>query len=270
MTVGYRAVGFVLALVATAGAEPVTPTERAQAVLAAQLQVIADPSALVATLAPDALVLGNGSFAVGHTSQTAAVVADLGRAASGLGPLSAKIDSLEAAGSDDAVWLSAHIAMTHSGWRGRARPEVTTARMMELVVRDGGSWRVVALAFETDVTGKAPTLTLDQPGRGPLTRMLGELDELESELVDSRELAVGVEDARRALAPWHHRSTELVGAVEVRGTTWAWAAGEVEASSDYRARLRVVMFATRATTASQRWQVVAADAVAVTTGNAPE
>jgi hypothetical protein len=226
--------------------------------------VIADPAAVVATLDPDALVLGNGSFALGRTREAAAVVAELARAPSGRAPLSAQIESIEAASNHDALWFSAHVTITHSGWRGRTAPEVTTARIVELAVQVGNRWGVVALAFVAPLGGQPPTLTLDRPKNGALTGMLNEPDELEHELVDSGELAVGTVDARRELAPWRHRRVELVGALEVHGPGWAWAAGELEPLDDRRAgHLRTFVLATRADGEVERWHVVAVHAIAV-------
>jgi hypothetical protein len=130
-----RAMVLVLAL--RRAADPASPVETAQALLAGQLQLIRDPAATLATLGPNALVLGNGSFAVGHTREALAIIAELAHAPSGLPPLSVQVESIEAAGQGDALWLSAHVTMLHSGWRGRGRPEATTARIVELAVQDG-------------------------------------------------------------------------------------------------------------------------------------
>jgi hypothetical protein len=94
--------------------------------------------------------------------------------------------------------------------------------------------------------------------------VLAEPDDIAVALDDDRELAIGVADARKELAPWYGRRVDLAGAVEVHGEAWAWAAGELEPfDGDRGDHLRVLVFAMRGAGASGRWNIVAAHAIAV-------
>ena len=186
--------GLVLAavLAAPAAADP-------RALLDAQLAVIDDPAALAKTLAPDAVILGNGSFTLARGDHAPAILATLAASRSHLPALQTSVTRFASGASQKVEWLDAEIAMAHSVVVPRRRViDVTRARIVELAVQTGGAWRVVAIAFASSSGLGAASDALGPADTGPLVKIL----------------------ATRLGA-------KVTAAVEVHGEGWGIVAGDV-------------------------------------------
>lgn len=255
-----------------AEADPVA--DRARAILDAQLAAIGDPSAFLATLTSDAVIVGNGSFTLARGNNASAIIATL-TAGSDAAALQVQATRIDAGAVDDVLWLSADIVMTH-GWRRTRRGGFTrvqtTARLLEVVVADGETWKVVALSFASTSGTTAPGDALAPAGSGALTALLASRDKLDGALRDDPttivqgwhdELGVGREAARRVFAAWRYREPKVNGAVEVRSKAWGFVAGDISIAGDPHAsfaapiRVPVLLFAVAE---RGRWKVVAVHA----------
>jgi hypothetical protein len=260
-----------------------TPSERARVVLDAQLSALNDPSAFLATLSPDALVFGNGSFTLARGQHAAAIIATLSASPwSQLAVTQTTTLRLSAGGSADVVWLSAEIAMLRSPsptlgplpQDSEPLEDRTTARIVEIVVATKGTWQVVALAFASTSGVSAPGDLLGAPAAGPLTALLASPRQLDraswadgASIVFGAHSGFGSAAASRVLAPLAKRGVKLSKAIEVNGNGWGVVAGDLEIGADPHAwwrsatTARVMLFAIRERT---RWKLVALDTGTVT------
>jgi len=271
----------VAAATGTAFAAGPSPSQRGRAVVARQLAALDDPAAFVATLAPDALILGNGSFSLASGTNAPEIVRTLSATRSRLPVIHTDVKRLDAGGNADVVWFTADVEIVR-GERaepgallprksGRAGRDVTTARLTELVAADAGTWSVVALAFQSTPGASAPTDALAAPGTGRLTAAIASLRDLDRALSDEAtttvvgicgELGIGPAAAHRVLAPWRERETKLTSAIEIRTKTWGLAAGELAiAGASSRAAPIDVKLLVFAIPDRRDWNVVVVSAV---------
>jgi hypothetical protein len=232
-----------MALLASSTVHAETAEETARAGLEAQLAALGDPRAFVATLAPDTLIIGNGSFALaGAPSALPIVGAFLPSRA--LGPVGvAKVTRLTADATDRAIWLDADVALGTMQVRryGSVMVPVATAHVVELVVADGASWKVAALAYSSPLCLRAPGDTLGAPGNGALTKLLASPWLFHED--------------------WRYRDARVERAIEVRGDGWGFAAGDVAIGGDPHAwwekGLLVHALVVAIPDRDGKWQVVA-------------
>lgn len=258
-----------------------SPSQRGRAVVALQLAAPDDPAAFMATLAPDALILGNGSFSLASGTNAPEIVRTLSAARSRLPVIHTDVMRLDAGGNANVVWFTADVEIVR-GVRpqpdtllprksGRAARHVTTARLTELVVADAGTWSVVALAFQSTPGASAPTDALAAPGTGPLTTVIASLRDLDRALSDDTtttavgicgELGVGPAAAHRVHAPLRDREIKPASAIEIRTKTWGLAAGNLAiARTSSRAAPIEVKLLVFAIPDRHDWNVVVASAV---------
>jgi hypothetical protein len=269
-----------LALSSVTHAGGPTPAEIGRSLVDVQLAAINDPAALVASLPPDAIIVGNGSVTLANATNATnatAIVTTLSASPRSLSPvLQAKITRLDAGGTSDVVWLSADVILVHRmrGGRGSLPADVTSARLLELAVTTGTTWKVVALSFTSTSNATVPGEALAAAGTGPLTALLGSPYKLDGALRDDAttivhgahdELAIGHDDARRILAPWRYRDAKVTTALEVRTKAWGVAIGDVVIAGDPHlhadppAHVRMLVFAIPD---GARWKVVGVSALA--------
>jgi hypothetical protein len=228
----------VAVLLAASTSRAATPAERAATVLSAQLSVVTDPRALVATLAPDAVILGNGSVALARGPEAEAIAATL---VGDVPVMSASIARLDASGTNDAVWLTADVTLLRSGPRGRRGAWATSERIVELIAHRGASWQVVAFAFASSTRKQAASAVLPVPGGGPLASWLASPGVYRDE--------------------WKDRTARVAGALEVHGDGWGFALGDVTIDRDAHAwwkdAHRVCALVIGVPKRGANWQVVA-------------
>lgn len=245
----------VLAASSVAHAEPSAVERSARAIVESQLAAAGSPQAFLATMSPDAVILGNGSFAVARDSNAAAIAGTLIRA-----PLLESIlVRIDADGSDGALWLTADVAFMDANGCGE-----TDARFVELAVADHGKWRVVAMSFTSTSDLTAAGDELGGPHTGPLLDYVASPHKVDEALRDGSttmavvgdvhqlgDIGVGRDRARRVLAPLRDRDVKVASAVEVRGKTWGFAAGDIMLGAT---EARVLLVAVQE---DRRWKVVA-------------
>jgi hypothetical protein len=204
----------ILASTAVAHADASTSQDIAHALIDAQLAAVNDPTAFARLLAPNAVILGNGSFAVAGDSAAQDVLATLGGSPSGLPARWHTVHHFEANGSDRAVWVSADITLYQRGRLGKLSPLWTNVHLIELVVARGAHWQVVALGFASTSGATAQGDVMGAPGSGPLTPLV--------------------------LESWRDRDPRLVGAVEASDAGWGFVAAELTVDEH---RVAVLAFA---------------------------
>lgn len=256
----------MLAASSVARADPSAVEKSARAIVESQLAAAGSPQAFLATVSPDAVILGNGGFAIARGPHAAAIAGTLIRA-----PLLQSIlVRIDAGGSDDALWLTADAAFMDANGCGE-----TDARFVELAVADHGKWRVIAMSFTSTSDLTAPGDRLGAPHAGPLLDYLASPHELDEALRDGSttmavvgdvhqlgDVGVGRDHARRVLAPLRDRDANVTSGIEVRGKTWGFAAGDVTlGATDARVLLVAIQ-------EDRRWNVVAMHVMRPTTREA--
>jgi hypothetical protein len=245
----------VVALSSVAHADPASI---ARTLVSNQLAALRSPQAFIATLAPNAMILGNGSFAIASSSNATAVVSTLLR-----GPVTQTVlNRVDAGGSGSAVWLSAELIFIDASGCGG-----TDARLVELAVADRDRWSVVAVSFTSNSGLTAPTDVLARPRPGPLTTYLASFTALTDALRDDSSTAVAVggknrpdifglgrDAARRALEPLHAQDVSVTNAIEVHGAGWGFAFGSLAIAGDSARSAQVLLVAIPD---GQTWRVVA-------------
>lgn len=216
------------------------PASIARAIVVDQLGALHAPQAFIATLAPNAVILGNGSFALASSSNAPAVVATMMRP-----PLTQTfVNSVDAGEADGALWFSANVIFADASGCGG-----TDARLVELAVVDHDRWSVVAVSFASTSELTAPGDVLDRPHPGPLTSYLGSFTALEDALRDDRSAMVAVGDtafglgrgeARHALEPLHADGGTITQAIEVHRPRWGFAFGSLAIPGDRSAQVMLV------------------------------
>lgn len=259
----------VLGVAGSAQAGSLAPAARARAVVDAQLAAITDPIAFRALLAPDTLIIGNGSVAVAEHANAAAIVALLGASPSQLPVLETEVTRLDAGGTVDAVWLTADITFLHAVRFGRTvTRDLSSARLTELVVADGAGWKVAALAFDSTAGTTAPGDALPAASTGPLTALLGSPYKLDAAVRDDPttlatlrgDRVVGAAEVHRLLAPWRYRDAKTSAAFELRAKSWGFViadvaiAGDSHLSRDPELHTRILLCAIAD---ADRWRIVA-------------
>jgi hypothetical protein len=265
----------VLLGVGSASAEDMPPAKRAKQLLDTQADAMQSSGAkeLIATLAPDALVL------VPHAYVSPKA---LGGDNSFLDPSevmlgSAKVRTIVAGGTADVIWLGAEL--THSYSHYDCPPALAkckgkrSLRASELFVRSGDAWTAVALHLDDPPPAKAatpePSSIVAPTAAGPLTALLTDPVALAAAIKDdpavivlgteSSERAVGTAAAKKLLGGWKKLTFELDGKpTEVRTKTYGYAAATVRWVRKGKTPLamRATVFAIPGTT-DGTWQVVA-------------
>ena len=229
---------FMVTAAGTAHADRPALDETARAIVTAQLAASMSPDAILATLTPDAIIMGNGSIAVASDSNAAAaVLGTLGRAPG----VQTYLSRLEAGGTSDVMWFAADVALVG----GYDEVCGTDVQLLEVATVERGSWRVVALSFVSSSNATTTGDRLGPPRAGVLAQVMESPYKLYGALRDDRStmvllgnlgnrarLALGRDDARRAFEFLRDRSAKLDGAVEVRRDRWGFAVGEVVISAD--------------------------------------
>lgn len=244
---------------------------RAKEILDAQLPALVAPHALGARMAPSAVIVGNGSTSLAHAPEAAAILATLAAPRRTPGPVVETIVSGVVAGRAGRVlWLRADVSFARAlpvlPDDGAPQLDVTRAWLTELVLDDGGAWKIMALAFTSTSGASAPSAPLPPAGVGPLTALLAAPSRLEDALrgdhstvaVLDEAFGVGRESARDALAAWRRGRPTVRGAFEVHDAagTWGLVTGELELPSARRAHVLVLALANH-----RRWSVVAVHAM---------
>lgn len=284
------------ALSYTAAAD--TAAERARSFLDAQLSMVNAPGKFLATLEPDALILGNGSFGLARGANASAIIATLGASPRSRSPVQQSIVTrLDAGGTADVFWLSADVVMAHSkdaphslqvdandesadrviGADSTTRNphmlrvrDITSARIVELVVATATTWRVVALTFVSTSGVSAPGDVIGGSGSGPLIALISSPHDLYAATWDdaatiafgARPPGIGPRAAHDALAPFQFRTAKLTDALEVHGGHWGIAVGDLvieadpAASWDSKTRVRLMLFAV---VQNGHWKLVGVD-----------
>lgn len=163
----------------------------------------------------------------------------------------------------------------------RASDDVITARIVELIVMDGSTSKVVALSFASSAGAKATGDVLGGPGSaGPLARLLASPYELHGARWDDTatmilgfgSIGVGPEAVRRILEKWRYRDAKVSGSIEVAGTGWRVCAGDVLVAGDSRTwwdkpvRIQVMLIGIPE---GRGWKLVAAHAMDGATVSSP-
>ena len=258
-----------------ARAQPNASEKIALALLEQQLVAIQGPNGLSAALPPDAVVLGNGRFALAGDANGAAVARTIAHAP----VLQTAISRFSVGARDDVMWIDADVTFFDGSGCG-----ATDTRMFELAVSERGQWRPVAVAFASTSELATAGDELAAPARGPLTTDLGSVRTLEDALRDdptvavavsssrgTGELAHGPDASRRLLASLQDRTIAIRSAIEVHGGRWGFASGELAVGADPHGNgaalaARAIVFAVLD---HQRWSVVAADIQTDAPGPAP-
>ena len=225
-------------------AAAVKPAARARAFASAQLATVRadDTAAMVATFAPDAVLLG-----LGHSGAPAAKAADLRDALMNGSPHStfkkATIRSIVAGGDDSQVWFTAEIDTVYDNFEpegmGSGPNSHQASRLTELIVKDGDTWKAVAGVIDrpTATSGyytPAPVEVANPTAAGPLAPLLASPAALIERLAsapgsfvlgtDRRERGIGRPAARKLLGRWTKLGLQLGGAVrEVQSSSYAFA-----------------------------------------------
>lgn len=250
-----------IALLATVALSSVThadPASIARVLVTNQLAAVHSPQAFIATLAPNAVILGNGSFAIANSSNAPAVVSTMlrGRLAQSF------LNQVDAGGSGNALWLSADVIFVDENGCGG-----TDARLVELAVADRDRWSIVAVSFTSSSGLTAPGDILDHPHRGPLTKYLASFTTIQEALRDDRStmaavggrdrrdvFGLGRDDARRALESVRAQDVSVTNAIEVHGAHWAFAFGALAITGEPVRSAQVLLVAIPD---GQAWSVVA-------------
>ena len=222
----------LLATLALSSVAHADPASIARALVVNQLAAAHSPQAFIATLAPNAVILGNGSFAVANSSNAPEVVSTMLRRRL---ITQTFVNQVDAGGSGNALWFSADVIFIDDNGCGG-----TDARLVELAVADHDRWNIVAVSFTSSSGLTAPGDILDRPHAGPLTKDLASFTTIEDELRDDSSTMVAVhgkdrrdvfglgrDDARRALEPLRAQDVSVTNAIEVHGPHWGFAFGSL-------------------------------------------
>lgn len=253
----------VLSLILVGRAEAETPSQRGRKILDAQVASLTDSSKpkLELMFDPKSLVLG--AFG-GETLE--AQGRDLKLIFAGGSPHSvikkAKVASFSGGGTESAVWFTAEIAITVRNHEPESKgPETRshTMRLTELVVADGGSWKVVASVLDQPLSPHSATFAPDpvhgSTTAGPLAALPASIAALKTALAndpgvvvigtDKGERAVGPKAAKKQLDRWSKLKLEMDTKVrEVRTTTWGYVQSNIDmVKGDLRYQMAVLLIA---------------------------
>lgn len=263
---------------AAAQAEDLPPAKRAKQLLDKQLAVMTAGGSkeLIATLAPDALVLIPDAYVAAKSLGDFRVFLDPDEAS--LNPATSR--TLVAGGTADVIWLGAEITQPYRiivdcqqnlGKCKGKRP----LRATELFVKSGEAWTAVALHLDDPPpkNAMAPdevTTVVAPTAAGPLTALLTDPTALAAAIKDdpgvivfgteTTERAVGAAAAKKLLGGWKKLTFELDGKpTEVRTKTHGYAAATVRwvRKGKPPIAMRATVFAVPGPT-DGTWKVVAA------------
>ena len=261
--------------VGSAAAEDLPPAKRAMQLLEKQVDVMRPSGSkdFIATLAADALVLVPDAYVLPKALAEQDSFLDPSEVMLG----SAKIRTIVAGGTADAIWAGAELTHSFSQYDcPPALPKCSGSRSLratELFARSGGVWTAVALHLDDPPPAKAdkpdPSSILAPTAAGPLTALLIDPTALAAAIKDdpavivlgteTSERAVGTAAAKKLLAGWKKLTFELDGKpTEVRTKTYGYAAATVRWLRKGKPPLamRATVFAVPGPT-DGTWQVVA-------------
>lgn len=219
------------------------PEAKGRAVLEAQIAAIHDGDAKVRALYDkDAVLLGSeSSDTVGETATDyVALIETMGSVqVDGI-----KIDTIAGSGDDHIAWFTATTKVAYSGAaEGVGTFKNTgTARISQLAVLDGTTWKVVASLVDSGrMTGakREPARIAGATARGPLVPLLASPKALADALsTDPNVFVIGTEQSERAIGPaaakkllgqWSKLNLSVVGDVrEVETKSYGFAQANVK------------------------------------------